>query len=184
MHRTVAEIQRIRWEPPSFIPVRSQVYSDIQQFLVYEALLLDHGLYDLWSTILFPGIIYSVCACTDETKMGLNPAEYVVRSRESMLQRLGGADTPISEQSSADRLPATRRFVTNISVSFTQHRQEYDVLSYVRVASIGRNRSSTAAWSAERRDHLSATDQSFVICRRSLLIDWIEPGDSGPPLFL
>src|ERR1700753_2996393 len=89
------------WKPQPFMPVNPQVYSEIQQFLIYEALLLDHGCFDQWSALLSRDITYRVCNC------GCGASEYVDSGRDSLLQRTG-------HQLHADNLPATRRFVTNV----------------------------------------------------------------------
>jgi len=174
-------IQPTPWKPQPFMPVSSQVYSEIQQFLIYEALLLDHSCLDQWSGLLARDITYSVCNCSGRDRGGSGVAEYVDHSREALLLRLGRLSRKPDSQL---RLPMTRRFVTNVSVSFAHCRNEYDVVSYLRVAHIGHEGTTNSAWSAERRDRLRGTDRSFTITRRDVLVDSIEPGISELPLFL
>jgi len=164
------------------MPVSAQVYSEIQQFLIYEALLLDHGCIDRWAGILSRDVTYKICNCSGSDRIGLNAAESVDNSRESLLRRLCISQTTGAEV--RQDLPMTRRFVTNISVSFAHCRNEYDVVSYLRVARIGHEGAADSVWSAERRDLLRATDRSFAISRRELLIDSIEAGIAGPTQFL
>jgi 3-phenylpropionate/cinnamic acid dioxygenase small subunit len=173
-------IQPTPWKPQPFTPVSSQAYSEIQQFLNYEALLLDHSCLDQWSGLLAPDVTYSVCNCSGRDRGGPGVAEYVDRSREALLLRLGRLSP---KPDSRLRLPMTRRFVTNVSVSFAHH-NEYDVVSYLRVAHIGHEGTTNSAWSAERRDRLRGIDGSFTIIRRAVLVDSIEPGISELPLFL
>jgi 3-phenylpropionate/cinnamic acid dioxygenase small subunit len=165
------------------MPVSPQVYSEIQQFLIYEALLLDHSCFDQWSGMLSWDITYSVCTAPARQQDGGGASEYFDSGRESLLLRTARQSqnaTPRPE----NRLPSTRRFVTNVSVSFAHCRNEYDVVSYLRVMHIGYEGSANSAWSAERRDRLRAIDRAFAISRRELLIDSIEPGIARPPQFL
>ena len=169
------------WRPQPFMPVSSQVYSEIQQFLIYEALLLDHSCLDQWAALLARDVTYSVCNCSGQDRPGLDPAEYVDKDRSALLTRVTSrCQGPRSE----NRLPQTRRFVTNVSVSFAHCRSEYEVVSYLRVAHIGHEGTTNSAWSAERRDRLRTTDRAFAITKREVLIDSIEPGVSDLPQFL
>lgn len=171
------------WKPQPFMAVSSQVYSEIQQFLIYEALLLDHTCVEQWAALLARDITYSVHNCSGQTRPGLESAEYVDSSRDALLARV----TSRCRQSATrfeNRLPLTRRFVTNVSVSFAHCRNEYEVVSYLRVSHIGHEGTTNSAWSAERRDRLRTTDRAFAIARREVLIDAIEPGVSDLPQFL
>jgi 3-phenylpropionate/cinnamic acid dioxygenase small subunit len=182
MPQPLAAIHPKPWKPQPFMPVNPQVYSEIQQFLIYEALLLDHGCFDQWSGLLSREITYSVCNCSGGHEPdSCGALEYVDTGRESLLLRTGRQLQKATPQNS---LPSTRRFVTNVSVSFAHCRSEYEVVSYLRVMHISHEGSANSAWSAERRDRLRATDRSFAILRRELLIDSIEPGIARPPQFL
>lgn len=169
------------WKPQPFMPVSSQVYSEIQQFLIYEALLLDHSCLDQWAALLARDVTYSVCNCSGQERRGLDPAEYVDKDRSALLSRVTSRCQAARPE---NRLPTTRRFVTNVSVSFAHCRNEYDVVSYLRVSHIGHEGTTNSAWSAERRDRLRTTDRSFAITQREVLIDAIEPGVSDLPQFL
>jgi hypothetical protein len=103
--------------------------------------------------------------------------EYIDSGRDALLQRTG-------RQLQIANLPSTRRFVTNVSVTFAHCRNEYDVVSYLRVMHISHEGSANSAWSAERRDRLRATDRSFAILHREVLIDSLEPGIAGCPQFI
>jgi 3-phenylpropionate/cinnamic acid dioxygenase small subunit len=183
MRQSIQAIHPQPWKPQRFMPVSSQVYSEIQQFLIYEALLLDHACLEAWSVLLAPEVTYSVRNCSGEERLGLNAAEFLARNRDSLLLRIGCPVRP-TRAAAENQLPSTRRFVTNVSVSFAHCRNEYDVVSYVRVARIAHGDATNSAWSAERHDRLRATDRAFTISRREVLIDSIEPGVSGPPQFL
>ena len=178
MQPAVAAIEPKPWKPQPFMPVNPQVYSEIQQFLIYEALLLDHRCFDQWSTLLSRDIAYRVCNCFGQRQHdNCGASEYAECGRDALLARTG-------RQLQIANLPSTRRFVTNVSVAFAHCRNEYDVVSYLRVMHISHEGSANSAWSAERRDRLHATDRSFAILRREVLIDSLEPGIAGCPQFL
>jgi 3-phenylpropionate/cinnamic acid dioxygenase small subunit len=171
------------WKPRPFMPVSSQVYSEIQQFLVYEALLLDHRCFDQWAALLARDVTYSVCNCSGHIEHGPDSAEYVASGRDALLAlvRHRCRERAAAE---ANLLPPTRRFVTNVSVSFAHCRNEYEVVSYLQVTRIGHEGTTDSAWSAERRDRLRGTDRAFAISHREVLIDSIHPGATGLPAFL
>lgn len=179
----LAAIRPRPWKPQPFMPVSAQVYSEIQQFLIYEALLLDHSCFDQWSGLLARNVTYSVCNCSGQLRSGIEAAEYVDADRDSLLARVNRCSLKAGARID-DRLPVTRRFVTNVSVSFAHCRNEYEVVSYLRVARIGHEGTTDSAWSAERRDRLRGTDRAFAITRREVLIDSIEPGVTDLPQFL
>jgi 3-phenylpropionate/cinnamic acid dioxygenase small subunit len=165
------------------MPVSSQVCSEIQQFLIYEALLMDHCCLAQWSTLLARDVNYSVCNCSGREIGTGEPAEYVDNGRHLLLARIQHrARTPDSRFD--NRLPPTRRFVTNVSVTFARCPREYDVISYQQVSHISHEGAADSAWSAERRDRLRATDRSFAIARREVLIDSIHAGASVLPAFI
>lgn len=172
------------WTPQPFLPVSSQVYSEIQQFLIYEALLLDHGHMDQWVSLLAQDITFRICNYSGEERIGPNAAELAVSGRKSLFLRIGYQRTHGPMPGTRSGLPTSRRFVSNVSATFAHCRGEYDVISYMRVTHIEGDGRTRSAWSAERRDRLRAIDRSFSISRRELLIDTVEPGISGPPQFL
>jgi len=64
-----------------------------------------------------------------------------------------------------------RRFVSNIAVGESEKPDELEVLSYVMIA---RNRFESETYqflTAERRDRLRRSGESFSIARREIIID-------------
>lgn len=183
MQQTLTPVHLKPWKPQPFMPVSSQVYSEIQQFLIYEALLLDHSCFDQWSAFLARDVTYSVCNCSGHDGRGLDAAEYVATGREVLLSRIQSRMQATCPQFDK-RLPLTRRFVTNVSVAFAHCRNEYDVVSYLQVTQIGHDGTANSAWSAERRDRLRATDRSFAIAQREVLIDAVQTGMTCLPAFI
>src|SRR3569833_3401379 len=178
MQADFAALQPKPWKPQPFMPVNPQVYSEIQQFLIYEALLLDHRCFDQWAALLARDITYSVCNCFGKRQHdGCGALVFVVCGCVVLLLCFG-------RQLQVANLPSTRRFVTNVSVSFADCRGEYDVVSYLRVMHISHEGAANSAWSAERRDRLRTTDRSFTILRREVVVDSLEPGIASCPQFL
>jgi hypothetical protein len=170
-----------RWEPAPFMPVSSEIYSHILQFLIYEALLLDHGCIREWAQLMGRDVSYSVRNCSGQDVRGEGCAEYTVNGRNSLMTRLLEREEVAQ---SGTRLPLTRRFVTNICVTFGPCHKQYNAVSYLRVAHIGHDGATNSAWSAERRDRILAVGRSLFITHREVLIDAIEPGMSGLPRFV
>jgi len=169
------------WQPEPFMPVSSEIYSHILQFLIYEALILDHGCIKRWTELLGRDVSYSVRNCSGQDVRGVGCAEYVINGRNALLARL----TDRQEEAQAGiRLPLTRRFVTNICVSYGTCHKQYNAVSYLRVARIGHDGATNSAWSAERRDRILAVGRSLFITHREVLIDAIEPGMSDLPRFV
>lgn len=151
MQPAVAAIQPKPWKPQPFMPVNPQVYSEIQQFLIYEALLLDHRCFDQWSTLLSRDITYSVCNCFGQRQHDhCGASEYVDSGRDALLQRTG-------RQIQIANLPSTRRFVTNVSVSFAHCRNEYDAVSYLRVMHISHEGNRLIVYDVEQGRRCSNT---------------------------
>ena len=86
MQQIVEAVQPKPWKPQPFMPVNPQIYSEIQQFLIYEALLLDHRCFDQWSGLLSRDIAYSVCNCFGKRQHdGCGASEYVDQGRDALL---------------------------------------------------------------------------------------------------
>jgi 3-phenylpropionate/cinnamic acid dioxygenase small subunit len=170
-----------QWNAKHFAPVSAAAYSAIQQFLVFESLLLDHGRYADWLRLIAGNAVYRVhkSASVEREPEGLSDCAFrdhgKLRERVNWLVRqrgpVGGSD-----------VIRTRRFLTNISVSC--HRaNEYEVCSYLRVEHILEGGRITPAWGGERRDRLRIGSGTFVILQRELVIDAIAAGISRLPEF-
>jgi 3-phenylpropionate/cinnamic acid dioxygenase small subunit len=161
--------------PGHFILVRPEVYQDIQQFLIREALLLDCQRYREWAALLAEDIIYR-----GPLHLAPKPAEgprklpaasgQVDENYHSILTRVSRLleETKSSAESQTSR---ARRFVTNITVSVAHCPDEYDVLSYLLVAGTHDEDASYTLLSAERWDRLRRAGPSYRIVRREILVD-------------
>jgi 3-phenylpropionate/cinnamic acid dioxygenase small subunit len=157
-----------------FIPVGPQVYQDIQQFLIREALLLDRQRYREWAALLAEDLIYRgplhLPPRRAEAARPLPAASgHVDEDYRSILTRVSLLldETNASAESQTSR---ARRFVTNITVSVAHCPDEYDVLSYLLVAGTHDDASCTLL-SAERWDRLRRGGPSYRIVRREILVD-------------
>jgi 3-phenylpropionate/cinnamic acid dioxygenase small subunit len=164
----------VSWTPSEFMPVRSEVYSDIQQFLIYEALLLDHGCTDKWLTLFSDSIKYMLLDCTIA---GSPRTQQVAGGRNALRDHMKSLRTGGLDGSGAERRTACR-CVMNVSISFANSRREYAVHSYLRVTPLIDTRAP--AWNAERRDLLLSLGRTYRICSRILIVDGIDTGHSLP----
>jgi hypothetical protein len=179
MQEIASHVQPLPWASKAFIPIPPEAYSHIQQFLIYEALLLDYGCFDRWSALLASNITYSVFNRSHSRDDRNLPAELAVSSREALLARLGISAPAVSAPPCCGHSIQTRRTVTNVCASFADCKSEFEVVSHVRVASAAPADSAAFIWSGERRDRLRARHGAYLFMRRELLIDCVQPG--APP---
>jgi 3-phenylpropionate/cinnamic acid dioxygenase small subunit len=163
------------WGPGHFIPVSPQVYQDIQQFLIREALLLDRQRYREWTALLAEDVIYRgprhlAPRLTEAARRLPAASGHVDENYRSILTRVSRLldETNASAESQTSR---ARRFVTNITVSVAHCPDEYDVLSYLLVAGTHNDDASHTLLSAERWDRLRRAGPSYRIVRREILVD-------------
>jgi len=115
-----------------YLPVAAAEYSEIHQFMSFEALLLDHGRYQQWIRLLAPGLLHRLLERrADEAETGVE---------HSFAPALVSHDYPSLCQLARDlvdgrrRCPAPqvqlRRLITNLSVSSAVHRR-YEIVSYI-----------------------------------------------------
>jgi 3-phenylpropionate/cinnamic acid dioxygenase small subunit len=155
--------------PGTFLPVSAVVYSEIQQFVNYEAFLLDHQQFDRWQSLLALDFTYSVHAL-EAASVGSPANARRLGNRQLILENL------IRLQDSANSpgmraAPPIRRLILNVSVSFARCRNEFVVVSYLRIVGAGSEGRAPFDWNAERWDYLRGTDRSFKIARREILLD-------------
>lgn len=165
-----AEHRKGEWRQGAFLPIASQDYSDIHQFFVREALLLDHHRYDEWCTAFSRDVRYTVRQSgLTASRESLGPQE-ITFDYLAMVERI--AQLPSGTDAKAETANvALRRFVANLSVCFADCRAEYDVVSYILVSQYAKDTGTTTFLTAERRDRLRRRDRSFAIARREILYD-------------
>jgi 3-phenylpropionate/cinnamic acid dioxygenase small subunit len=155
--------------PSTFLPIGAPVYSEIQQFVNYEAFLLDHQCFEPWQRLLAQDFTYSV---HNVGAAGGSSPENVLRvgNRQLILENLVRLQH-VSASARMQNTPQIRRLILNVSVSFAHRRNEFIVVSYVRIVGAASEDRAPFDWNAERWDHLRGTDRSFKIARREILLD-------------
>jgi len=103
------------WTPPDFLPVSAEVHSQIQQFMVYEALLLDHGCIERWLCLFSKTIDYGWLDCTGRE---YSPRKRAIAADRDALRRHAKSLGLASQNEPSMGRRITCRSVTNVSISF------------------------------------------------------------------
>jgi 3-phenylpropionate/cinnamic acid dioxygenase small subunit len=170
------------------VPLGSELYNHIVEFLYDEARLLDRLRLQEWSALLASDLVYS--APLRETRpMDQHSASFVRtvqhyhddwRSMMGRIARLTATKSAWAE----DPPSRTRRFVTNVLVEKTASADEYAVTSYLLVTRSRFNFPEYDLISAERHDVLRREGDSFKLARREILVDQVVLGTPNFAIFL
>ena len=147
-------------EPPRRVSVSPAVGYEVQEFLAWEAYLLDHRSYREWHSLLCPDLIYRG---PPELLLGGHLAvgyRFMVDRAESLDQ-----DSRAGKQSAA--VPVTR-LITNILVSASDCRLQYEVKSYVLVTVENSADADGQTLVVERCDRLRRASDTFFITQREI----------------
>jgi len=175
---------------PSTLGVRvrsaTPLYSEIYDFLVDEARMLDHNLVDDWYELLTEDLVYRMpVRRTVHSKQGLgfdpemahfddNHATMTVRiKRYHSLSNF--AEDPPSR---------VRRFITNVAVHELDKPEEFAVTSYLMALRSRWDSASFDVISAERNDVLRRDGDSFKIASRIIYPDQSVLGTPNLAIFL
>jgi len=153
-----------------YLPVAAAEYSEIHQFLSFEALLLDHGRYQQWIRLLAPGLLYRVLERrADEAETGLETPAALVSYDYPSLCRLARdlIDTPRPCPAPQAQL---RRLITNLSVSSAVHRR-YEVVSYILLSCVATEGTVASLCTIERRDRLIRAGRVLHLEKREVILD-------------
>jgi 3-phenylpropionate/cinnamic acid dioxygenase small subunit len=157
--------------------VPRELQQGIEQFLFYEAALLNDGQIDEWFTLLADDIRYymplrATRAARDQRDQYSGPRDiaYFDETKSSLDLRIRRLHT---SSAWAEEPPSrTRRFLTNVRINPSAVEGEYEVLSAFLLY---RNRSErqTDLFAGERIDGLRRTGAAagFEIFARTILID-------------
>lgn len=151
----------------------------IEQFLYREAQLLDHWQWDAWLELFADDILYWMPVRKnrlrrqrdrDEVPDGIEMAHFY-DNRASLQLRVNQMHS--GTHWAEDPPSRCRHLVTNVRVVQRDsglESPEYDVTSNFLVY---RNRleSETDTWAGERRDVLRVCERSFMIAKRTILLD-------------
>lgn len=156
-----------------YLPVASGEYSEIYQFMSFEALLLDHCRYPQWVRLLSPNLQYRLIdRRVDEaeaTGSKSSAPALVSHDYHSMCKRAGEhADSGRPCPSPQAQL---RRLITNLSVSSAIHRQ-YEVVSYILLSCVCPDAPAAILCTIERHDRLVRGGRVLHLEKREIILDY------------
>jgi 3-phenylpropionate/cinnamic acid dioxygenase small subunit len=171
------------------VPVGSEIYNRITEFLYDEARLLDQIKLTEWTQMLDTDLVYT--APVRETRTLADQAKSVVRTvmhfhdnyRSIMgrVMRLTATKSAWAE----DPPSRTRRLVTNVFVETTEKENEFEVASYMLVTRSRFNHDEYDLISGERHDLVRRqADGSFKLARREIILDQAVLGTPNLAIFL
>jgi 3-phenylpropionate/cinnamic acid dioxygenase small subunit len=170
------------------VPVGSDTYNRIVEFLYDEAKLLDDLRLKEWGVTLASDLTYN--APLRLTRSSNQLAASHVRTMQhfhdnhrSMMGRI----LRLTETKSAfaeDPPSRTRRLVTNVRVESSERSDEFKVLSYLLVTRSRFNFDDFDLISAERHDLLRRDGASFKLARREIQLDQAVLGTPNLGIFL
>lgn len=136
------------------ISVGSSVGYEIQEFLAWEALLLDHRRYAEWSALLAKDLVYRCLGRPDEESSYNFTLRHLRRQPEAAAQATSGH---------------THRFLSNVIVAHGIAHEEFAVSSYVLINYALPGEAILGTFAVERRDYLRrATCNTFRLMRRDI----------------
>lgn len=171
------------------IPVGSEIYNGITEFLYDEARLLDQIKLKEWAELLDTDLVYT--APLRETRSLVDQAASVVRTVQHFhdnYRSIMGRVMRLTATKSAwaeDPPSRTRRLVTNVFVETTENANEFSVLSYLLVTRSRFNHDEYDLISGERHDIVRRTaNGSFKLAKREIILDQAVLGTPNLAIFL
>ena len=174
--------------PDKRVPVGSQTYNEIMQFLFEEASLLDNLKLDDWATTLAEDLVYTVPIRT--TRKLADIGKSVIRSVQHYndnyrsIRRRVARMTSTASAWAEDPPSRPRRIISNVLVYETDKVNEFEVLSHFIIT---RNRFESDQFdlmSGERHDLLRRVDDRFKLARRDVILDQAVLGMQNLAIFL
>lgn len=148
-------------------------YHDVVDFLIDEALLLDHNQIDEWYELLAEDLVYRMPVRRTvyrDQGLGFDPVmghfDETYESMTSRIKRLRSASAWAEDPPSR-----MRRFVSNVRVAAMEPPGEFAVTSYVLALRSVWAKSEFDIVSMERHDVLRRDEASFKIARRIIYCD-------------
>jgi 3-phenylpropionate/cinnamic acid dioxygenase small subunit len=174
---------------PCRVPVGSEIYNRITEFLYDEARLLDQIRLMEWTKLLDTDLVYT--APLRETRTLVDQAKSVVRTVQHFhdnYRSIMGRVMRLTATKSAwaeDPPSRTRRLVTNVFVETTAKEDEFEVASYMLVTRSRFNHDEYDLISCERHDLVRrGADGSFKLARREIILDQAVLGTPNLAIFL
>jgi 3-phenylpropionate/cinnamic acid dioxygenase small subunit len=149
-----------------YLPVSAGDYSEIHQFLSFEALLLDHCRYRQWLGLLASDFHYRIVdrALDDMASLHLLPA---------VLEHSHGSIGPHLDGLVRSRQLApvqVRRLITNLTVSTAVYRQ-YEIISYLLLNCTSSEYPQGKMFTVERHDRLLRAGRTLRVVKREAIVD-------------
>jgi 3-phenylpropionate/cinnamic acid dioxygenase small subunit len=171
------------------LPVGSELYNRITEFLYDEARLLDQIRLTEWVKLLDTDLVYGAPvretrSITDQAKSVVRTVQHYKDNYRSVMGRVMRL-TATKSAWAEDPPSRTRRLVTNVFVETTGKDNEFAVSSYMLVT---RSRFSDDHFdliSGERHDVLRLGDDGqFKLARREIILDQSVLGTPNLAIFL
>lgn len=156
------------------VPLGSEMYNRIVEFLYDEATLLDNLKLSEWSESFEPDLVYQAPVKVTRTRSDKGQRGrtmmHLFENLESMHLRImrivktnvAWAEEPCSR---------TRRLVTNVVVHRTERENEFEVVSYFLVTRNRFEQHDYQLMSGARNDRLRLVDGKFKLARRIIDLD-------------
>ncbi len=170
------------------VPLGSQQYNEIAEFLYEEALLLDELRLEEWSNTLAEDLTYK--APLRMTRGAFEQEKSIIRTMSHFDETYGSIKARVmrltkTKSAWAEDPPSrTRRLVTNILVDATDSPVDFEVTSYVLLARSRFEESDLGVLSLMRRDLVRKTDAGLKLAKREMLLDQSVLGMSNLAVFL
>ena len=170
------------------VPLGSETYNRLTEFLYDEAHLLDGIKLVEWTKMLDLDLVYT--APLRETRIMAEHSKSIVRTVQHYhdnYRSIMGRVMRLTATKSAwaeDPPSRTRRLVTNVFVETTAKPNEFEVRSYMLVTRSRFNHDQYDLISGERHDLIRLTDSGFKLARREIILDQVVLGTPNLAIFL
>jgi 3-phenylpropionate/cinnamic acid dioxygenase small subunit len=156
---------------PRATAVDIETYFAIQQFLFFEAGLLDRRDYGNWLTLLTDDVTYRVLAYVNRDA-DVGPLAYALIDEPAFRLKARVEQILNAKLTHAENPPTlTRRFISNVVVARGERTDEYIVSCNLLVYRTRPGLGEGALYAGERRDVLRRMDGAWRIARREVRLD-------------
>jgi len=167
----VAQTKKTASPKPGEQPVDIETYYAIQQFLFFEAGLLDRREYGHWLTLLTDDVTYRVLAHVNR-EADVGPLAYALIDEPAFRLKARVEQVLNAKLTHAENPPTlTRRFIANIVAATSERAGEYIVSCNLLVYRTRPGLSEGALYAGERNDLLRQMDGAWRIARREVRLD-------------
>jgi len=160
-------------------------YSEIVEFLIQEAELLDHGRFSEWLELMTEDIYYRMPVRVNRSRSSgpdyTEKTEIFSENRASLGMRVKRLGTDFAWSESPPS--RTRHLITNVRVRATANPKELEALSYFLVYRNRTNSSSADILSGERQDLMRKTEEAWRLAGRTILLDQVVVGSRNLSIF-